>query len=417
MKKYLNIAIRNLFRNKRRFAVTNASIVCSVIICSMLTAMIHSVQKEIRNSIAESQVGDVTVYHKGYPDSTFSFPLNLTIADTGEELGILKKSKYVKSMSSRIRFSGILSNGPISTIFAGIACDPKTMMATCPRFADYLAKGRFLSDSNSNEIVISECLAKSMKLSINDPVALMVKTRSGSMNAIQTKIGGTFNTLMMGEKHLIYCNLPMIRNLLDLDGQSTEIVVRVDDNEKLSNAKDKLLQEMKSKNLDVDILTWDQIVVFFKNVMGVQDLFVIIIFIILFILTTTTIVNTILMTVYERLKEIGLMKALGVKRKQVYLLFIIEGGLYGVFGGVIGCTIAWIIMYVIQIKGGIVFTFPMHLGATKPWLLFPNVSNLFRLFMVLYAILAGIVASLYPASKASKMNVLDILRNRILYSK
>jgi ABC-type antimicrobial peptide transport system permease subunit len=121
------------------------------------------------------------------------------------------------------------------------------------------------------------------------------------------------------------------------------------------------------------------------------------------------------MTVYERTKEIGVMRAIGMKAKQVKQLFLIEGFYYGVIGGILGNVITVLIMFFIKLKGGIVYTLASEVGAAKPWILFPDVSLAFRIFILIFAGVCGMIASLYPARKASKMKIVDVLHERELY--
>jgi putative ABC transport system permease protein len=415
MIKFFKIGARNIFRNKRRMRITIAAILIGVVVSTMLRGFIMAIQSELRETVTSSQTGDLQLFREDYFNAIDVLPLDLTINDHGKEIPVLKESPEIVSFTPRLKFNGILSSGSQNTPFIAVAFDPGSALSVFPRIVDTIKEGSFISQHEPNKIVISEQLVDSLGVGLDDNLILLVKTRDGTLNTIYAAIGGIFKTMILGDKHLIYTNIYMARELLDIGDESTEIAIKVKNPKQVDKIKSQLESSFSSSGLGVEVKTWQQIMGFFANVMEIQNIFNIIIILILFALVTATIVNTVLMTVYERTKEIGVMRAIGMKAKQVKQLFLIEGFYYGVIGGILGNVITVLIMFFIKLKGGIVYTLASEVGAAKPWILFPDVSLAFRIFILIFAGVCGMIASLYPARKASKMKIVDVLHERELY--
>ncbi len=415
MIKFFKIGARNIFRNKRRMRITITAILIGVVVSTMLRGFIRAIQAELRETVTASQTGDLQLFRENYFNAIDVLPLDLTINDHGKEIPVLKESPGVVSFTPRLKFNGILSSGTQNTPFIAVAFDPGSALSVCPRIVDTIKEGSFISQNEPNKIVISEQLVDSLGVGINDKLILLVKTRDGALNSTYAAIGGIFKTMILGDKHLIYTNLHMARELLDIGAESTEIAIKIKNPKQVDKIKSQLESSFSSSGLGVEVKTWQQVMGFFANVMKIQDIFNIVIILILFALVTVTIVNTVLMTVYERTKEIGVMRAIGMKAKQVKQLFLIEGFYYGLIGGILGNIITLLIMFLIKLKGGIVYTLASEMGAAKPWILFPDVSPGFRIFILVFAGVCGMIASLYPARKASKMKIVDVIHERDLY--
>jgi putative ABC transport system permease protein len=415
MIKLFQIGARNIFRNKRRMKITILVILIGVIVSTMLRGFISAIQEEFIESVTSSQTGDLQLFRKNYFNAIDVLPLDLTINDRGKEISLLKESPGVVSFTPRLKFNGILSSGSQNTLFIAMAFDPGSVLSVCPKIVDTIKAGSFISQHEPNKIVISEQLADSLGIGLNDNLILLAKTRDGILNTTYVTIGGIFKTMILGDKHLIYTNIYMARELLDIGDESTEIAIKIKNPKQVGKTKSQLESSFNSSGLAVEVKTWREIMGFFANVMNIQNVFNIVIIVILFALVTATIINTVLMTVYERTKEIGVMRAIGMKAKQVKQLFLIEGFYYGLIGGILGNLITFLIMFLIKLKGGINYTLASEMGAAKPWIIFPNVSLAFRIFILVFAGVCGMIASLYPARKASKMRIVDVLHEKELY--
>ncbi|MBD3315732.1 MAG: FtsX-like permease family protein [Chitinivibrionales bacterium] len=413
--KLLRMALRNTMRNKRRFAITTVSILFAVFVSTMLRGMIKEVQGELKRSITDTQTGDLQMFRKGYSKSLDTSPLDLRIATNSPEVELVKEVQGIEAVASRLKFTGMISNGGQSTPFVAIAYNPETLLNVCPEYASNIKWGKSLDTSDMDGIVVSEQLAKSFGLKQNDRLTLLARTAHGGLNTASVKVKGAFTQMMMGDKGIIYSHIETGRRLLGLENEATEVIIRINKHEDMETIKKRLEIKAGEAGHEVEFLTWLEIMTFFKNVMSIQNVMIMVVSAILFFLVTSTVINTIQMSVFERMKEIGMMKALGMKSGQLIMLFVHEGVIYGVAGGLAGLLLSQVVVTIIGGFGGLVYTFPMRFGAAEPWYVIPRITPMFRVVALALAVATGIIASIYPARKAAKLKIVDTLHKRLLY--
>jgi putative ABC transport system permease protein len=184
----------------------------------------------------------------------------------------------------------------------------------------------------------------------------------------------------------------------------TEYAVAVHDLEKLVETRDALQAALGPA---YEVHTWKELNTFVRDVIARQQVVFTAISAVLFIIALTVIGNTMLMSVFERVREIGTLLAVGVRRIQVVQLFVIEAAVIGLIGGLIGATVGRLILQVISSVG-----IPLELpGTSGTALLQPMVSLKFVLAAVVVATLGALLACALPARRASRLHPVDALRN------
>jgi len=180
--------------------------------------------------------------------------------------------------------------------------------------------------------------------------------------------------------------------------------VAVDDLERVDEVAAALRAELGPT---FEVHTWRELQPFLRDIISRQNFMLGAIALILLVIVLTSIVNTMMMSVFERVREIGTLLAVGVKRAQVMTIFLIEAGAIGLAGGVGGALLGRLIVAVVA-KLGIHFELS-GLGAVS--ILRPVVSWGFVGGAVVIAFVAALGASTWPAWRASRMNPVDALRN------
>ena len=229
------------------------------------------------------------------------------------------------------------------------------------------------------------------------------------MNAINFRLTGVATTGSQAWDS-VFVKLPLdaVQTLLDVKSVEN-MVILLKDTDNTQNVASKLKKLFKEKNLPLEIKTWDQLATFYHKVVtlfgGIFNVVRMIIIIVVFF----SIANTMTMSVFERVTEIGTIRAIGTKKSGIIKLFITEGIVVGVIGGLLGVVFGILAAEIINLAGGIPMPPPpgRSVGFVSQILIVPSIL----LFSVITMIITAVISSIYPAYKATKLNVVEALRH------
>jgi putative ABC transport system permease protein len=233
----------------------------------------------------------------------------------------------------------------------------------------------------------------------------MAPTLDGQMNALDIQVAGIYDTgtEATNDKY-IRLSFDFAQSLYDTE-KADRIIVLLKDWKLTTKTRSTLLSELDKAGIQTEIKTWNELSNFYSNVKNMFDMIFLFLFIIVLTIVVMSVINTMGMAVVERTREIGTLRALGLKRRSVGLLFAIEGGLIGVIGSVMGIGLNIIVWFVIgYIKPSYV---PPGISSPVPLVvnLVPQAMFVFALTLVILSPLAAIL----PARRAARQNVVDAL--------
>jgi putative ABC transport system permease protein len=404
--KLLKIAIRNTKRNVRRTAVTIVTIAIGVFVIIFAGGVVKGFQNETIVQMIETRTGDIQIHKTGYRETLDMLPLDLSIK-FNDVLNGVSGIKGIKEKSGRIFLSGKLVTQEESAVLFGKAIDVAKEIAICPRVKDSMVLGEFLTPDDRNKIVLTKDLAERLKINIGDTLLLFATSEKGAINATELILKGVFqSTLPDSNKKLGYISLKMAQELLLMDGMVTEVVLKKEKSYDIN----KIVGEMKNKfsGYGFEINTWRELEQVIIQMVERQGLLALVVSVILFIIVFSTVMNTMLMVVLERTKEIGTLMAIGFKRRHILSLFIFEGTLKGLIGGIIGTVLGGIAVYIANVIG-----LPLYKPGVEgvPFILRPEIDLELLVLALLFPVVAAVLASLYPANRGSKMNPVEALRS------
>lgn len=404
--KPLMIAIRNIKRNKRRTAITMITIVIGVFVIVLTRGIMKGFQNETITNMIELRTGDIQIHKSGYRQTLDILPLDLSIPMNEVADGLSHMSE-IQEFSGRILFSGQLTTPEESAMLFGQAIDVEKEIVICPRLKDNMDFGEFLKPEDSNAIVITQDLQKKLKIKMGDSLLLFAVSKEGAINATELIVKGIFHAeLPDTSKNLGYIPLKTAQKLLLMDGIVTEIVMKLKKNQDVVALADDLKKKFPAKDLEIN--TWLEIEQGFLRMVENQNMLSIAVSIILFIIVFSTVMNTMLMIVLERTREIGTMLAIGFKKRHILSLFVFEGFFLGLLGGIIGVAMATAIVSILN-RFGIPFYTPGSTGIS--FIVRPDMDFGIILLALSFSIIAAVTASIYPANRASKMDPVEALRS------
>lgn len=396
------LALRNLTRNKRRTLLTALAIVFGAMAIVLLQGFVNGFIRNNIEAIVMSKLGAVQVYRKGYLGS--DDPLKKSMPHDPALMARIRKVPGVLEVAPRIAFDGMVSNGAESTMFVATAIEPDLEYKVCPERPKRVAKGSTpLTQQQRGMTLIGKTLSDSLKANPGSTLVMQAAGPHASTNALDIEVSGYLPTLNLIEsKRMATVQVGFAQELLRMKGQVTEYVVGVHNLEQMNDVAQRLRTELGD---DYQVTTWEDIDPATRTRVSSLGYVLIFIAVVLFLLVATGIVNTMMMSVYERVREIGTMLAVGVRRWQVTALFLLEAMALGLTSSVFGSLLGYVVVLWLGQRG-----IPMRPpGGDLLWT-YPHVQPSFMLIVIGFSITGAVLSALYPAYKASRLSPTDALR-------
>lgn len=414
MIRIFKIALRNLMRYKRRTLLTSMLITLGVLMVILFSGLAGSFKAMMVGQITDSNLAQMQIHKKGYVSSIDTSPLNLTINQKGYKKieKILKENPDVAAYAPRIKLSAMLSNYKETTNIRLNAIDPKKEIKVCPNVSERMKfSGSEVPDIllKPGEIIIPKKLAAGLKIKFGDAVVLVANNKDGSVNGLNFTVAGIIDTLMGPQGKEGYMHIKDAQSLLRMEKpEIIEIAVRIKNFDKLDvvySGIKSTLEKVKNKKGKpaFEIHTWEKLSPF-ANIAKMIDFMTISMKFIMIAIVLISILNVMMMSVYERVREIGTMSAIGTAPGKIMGLFLAEGLSLGLISTLAGNFIGIFGIYILNIYK-IRFTF----GRMDNLLLSPTIRVSELAWVSVIVIMVSVFASLQPAYKASRMEPVDAL--------
>ena len=406
------IALRNIFRNKRRSILSGLSIAVAVMIAIYLWSLLTGIMDNLFDNTIRMMNGHVRILNLDYVKREKMLPLEANIQNYKPVEKIAEANPNVTMAVGRIKFGVLMDyKGNNKPVFGtGIVPELESKVS---RLDQKIVEGRMIK-AGQEEMNIGANLANDLGLKLGDTLTVVTQTAYGSITAMNLKIVGIFSYGVVSiDKTTFFLPLDKAQQLLDLDNAVTEIFVFIKD----MNKAPEVAKEIKASLDQVyagqyTTKAWqDQGILYFY--MGLaKNIYAFIYFLVLF-LASFTILNTMFMSVLERTKEIGMMKSLGMRNRQVMGVILLEAMLIGTIASFIGAIWGSGVAYYLTVVG---IDFTATFEAMKDFN-FP-LSSVYRaifswgivFFGFCMGILFSVVAAIPPALRAAQMEPTEALR-------
>ena len=411
MLKIFKMAVRNTHRYARRSLLIVSLIAVGVVFVQVYMAVTNSYKNLIISQITDSMLGHIQVHKKGYLVSVENVPLNmnLTAEQTARAEAILKANPMVESYSTRIKLGGMISNFAETTNIRLAAINPGEEFKTVPLLPSRVLEGN--SNLKPGEALVPELLAKGMKLKTGVTVVLVATNKDGSVNGKQFTIGGIIETAPGPGGRDGYILLADAMELLRMDPpEVSEIAVRLKDFGKLEPAFNALMKAfMQEKTKDgkpvFEIHTWEKLSPF-SAIAKMINMMTLMVKIMLVAIVLIGIMNVMIMSVYERTREIGTIAAIGTQPNTILAMFMAEGLCLGAAGVIAGNILSVAVIYGVRLMH-VTFAFGMREG----FVLTPAVNPVDFSIISAIVLAVAVFGSLQPAWKASRMEPVKALKS------
>lgn len=343
---YLRLAWRNLLRHRRRTVIVAVAMALGLGLMMFYDGLMAGFDQAIYGNAIKVLGGNIQVHAEGYNTETGQNPL-LPLPDDQAVVSAALAQPLVESATRRIITGGMLTSpeGAFGVSIIGIEPEAEQSVNLA---AQNLAGGRYLTQADSDVIYIGKGLADAMAVGVGDRVTMVGRSTHEQMRQRTMTVAGIFDLGMPEyEKGTVYISLAEAQDLFGLSSQSTEVAIVL----KQLGTEPKVITELTPLLPGYEIDTWrnnyPELLAAITTKNGVMNIFGVIILLIAGI----GILNLLLMAVYERTREIGLLGAMGLKPYQIWLLFIIEGTMMGVVGVLVGVAVGLLINGILRMVG------------------------------------------------------------------
>ena len=414
MTNVIKLAAHNLLRYRRRTILTATLIVIGVVAVLTFVSVSGSFKNMMIGTITDSMLGHVQVHRRGYVASIDSLPLNLNMGPgmVKQVEEALRSTPGVAAWSARIKFGAMFSNFAETTSIRVNGIDPERELATTPLLAGRardITRGTPLLERG--EILVPVLLARGLRVKAGDEVVLVATNKDGSVNGKTFKVRSELESVTGPGGRDGYIHIADARELLRItQPEVSEIAVRLetlDAVEHTAQAISGKLGTLKNKQglPAIEVHPWQRLSPF-ANIANMIDMLTLFIRVMLIAIVLVSVMNVMVMAVYERIREIGTLAAIGTRPSGILAMFLTEGLLLGAVGSAIGIALSVAVMGGIN-ASGLTFDFGQQQGLPLvAQLALPQVLGIGAMVIVI-----ALLASLQPAWKASRMDPITALRH------
>lgn len=398
------LASRNLRRNAKRTIVAVLTVAGGIVAFLLAGGFIAWIFQDMRESTIHSQLGHLQVVRPDYYEKGIADPYAFLLPAQSPEQKLIEGTEGLVSLTPRLAFSGLVSHGEVTLAFVGEGVDPVRERPISSRIT--IVSGRDLADANEPALLLGEGLARSLGVKSDDIVVLLATAANGSPNAVEVKVAGTFATVSKEyDDSALRLPIALARKLMRVDG-ATSWVVLLEHTERTAATVEKLRAALPAQNFEV--IPWGALADFYNKTVTLFSRQISVVKFIIGLIIILTISNTQTMSVLERTREIGTSLAIGQRRQFVMRMFLVEGMLIGLVGGLVGLALGYLFAVIISTIG---IPMPPPPGMAHGYIGQILIGAPLAGEALVLALFTTLIASILPAWRASRMNIVDALRH------
>lgn len=394
----LRIAWRNLWRNHRRSLIMLTAIALGVWGMIWMTALMRGMVDQMIDNSIKTLSGHIQIHSPSYLDDPSIEHLVPSVENT-PALKRMLNSDSVIAWSERIRVPAVIRSEREVYAVTLVGIDPERER-NLSFIEESTRQGNYLESVYDKKLIVGKKLLERLETALNRRVVLMSQDPDNNIAERGFRIGGIFDTdLQATETSYVFAGLETVRSMLEMGAGVSEISLLGENYRNLGSLKDQVQLAAGSR---ADVKIWSEQDPYMGTMLNVMDGFILIWFSIIFLALSFGLINTLLMAVFERTREIGLVQALGMKSSNILLMVLIESVIMLIIGLLAGNLLTW--LTIIPVQDGI------DISGVAEGLEWAGMSSTLLPSLILKDVLLantivlvlGILASLIPAWRASR---------------
>lgn len=401
------IAWKNIWRNKARSLIIMFAIVVGLFGGLFASAFMNGmVEQRIESAIA-NEAANIQIHH-------INFQLNKDLDDTIAHLSAIERTldttSDIAGWSSRLKITAMAGTAVAGTGVMILGIDPEKerkvtrIWSTIPD-----TSGKWFSDDRKNSMVIGQKLAEKLKIKLKSKIVLTFQAADQSMVSAAFRVTGIYHTGNTSfDERYVFVKYTDLRDLLGFSAdRAHEIAIALKDDRN----NDKVKSSLQKKFLGLSIMSWKELMPDLGLLSDFTTQMLYIIMVIILLALCFGIINTMLMAVMERTRELGMLMAVGMNKFKIFRMIMLETILLSLSGGITGMVISAIFIRIFAHIGVNLTAFSKGLESLgySPRI-YPSLDTSFYFGLTLLVIIAGIISSLIPARKALRLNPVEAIR-------
>lgn len=403
----IKIAWRNIWRSRLRSIVVIFAIASGLLGGLFASAWMNGMATQRVKDIFSIETAHIQIHHPEFADN---FDVRKTIPDIKNKIKEISTTSGVKAVTIRLKSTGMAATANKNTGVTINGVDPESEMQVFSLFEKIDSiDGNFFLSNKKNSIVISKALAKELNAKLKSKIVLTFQDYNGEITGAAFKVTGLFKTANSPwDKMNVFVQNKDLRKVMEIPmDQAHEIDILLNDYsqaESISSTFNKKFPDSISED-------WSEIQPYVNFITSYMDVMMGIFMVIILAALGFGIVNTMLMVILERTRELGMLMAIGMTKKRVFIMILLETVLLALVGAVLGEIISILIINYYGSSGIDLSSMAEGLEAVgyNP-VTYPYLESYRYVQITILVIITGVLASLYPAIKALKLDPANAIR-------
>ena len=403
MMQILKMAFRDLGRNRRRTFFSALAVGVGLALLILMASVVEGEMGGAPENTIRLQSGHIQIRAATYDENKSSLKWEDLVANPDEIAAKIAAFEQVEAATPRLYASGFLSSGTQSAGAKITGIDP--LSSANDPYREGIISGEYLSPDDRDSVLIGRPMAEKLNLEVGDPVGLSINTADGNVQEQTFTVKGIYTTNTYGfDNATVFLPLSKAQAMTLTENHASTIFVLLDDTEMTD-----IVAPALSVSSDLEVKTWRDLNVLFVEWEAMAQSYIGFLYLIILAISVSVIINTLIMSVYERTREIGILSAIGMRGGRIMMLFLTESSMLAVGGVLMGLVIGVLATMYFNVNGfyvgdmglsGIAITDTVYAKLTM--------DNLVNLTIMTFV--ATILAGLYPAIMASRMQPVEALR-------
>ncbi|MNQ08296.1 ABC transporter permease YtrF precursor [compost metagenome] len=400
----IKIASRNIWRSKKRSLTIITAVSFGLWAGIFMTAFYNGVIEQRINTAISSELSHIQLHH---PEFRKDHEIKYFLPEGRKTLKEISQDSLVKNVSGRVIIQGMIASaaGSSGITINGIMPTEENRLTN---LSGKIIRGNYFNPKKTNEIILSERLRKKLKLNLNKKAILTFQDTEGNLASAAFRIKAIYKTINAPyDDSNVFVKITDVDSLGGIPNKINEIAVLL----KSSNSLEESQNKLKQKFPKTEIQNWKEIAPELGYTVSVGDKMMFIFMGIIMLALGFGIINTMMMAVLERTREIGMLMALGMNKFKIFMMIVLETFFLILAGCPIGIVLALVTIGITQ-KTGIDFSqfSAAYSSFGYSSIFYPSLSGKQFGVMIVLVVITAFVSALFPARKALQLNPAESLK-------
>ncbi|MEA2107130.1 MAG: FtsX-like permease family protein [Bacteroidota bacterium] len=400
-----SVSWRNVWRNKTRSMVIITAIALGVFAGVYTIAFMFGWVNQRVNTVINTEISHIQIHQPEYIETN---DVHDNIPDINQLQSSIEKKPEVDAVSARVLSTCMISSAETGSGVQLVGINPENEQQVT-NLHEKLIEGSYFEETKKNQLVIGKKLADKLKVKLRSKVVVTLTEMDGTLTGGAFRITGIYQTANSEyDERKAFVRASDLKNLIKIDENAGhELAILLNEN----NMEQKIADQLKAEFSNLEVMSWLEIMPDMKMMNESMNLMMYIFVVIILLALGFGIVNTMLMVILERIKEIGMLMAIGMNKIRVFTMIVLETVYLSITGGIAGIVLA-VILTTITNKTGLDLSLWAEglnsLGFDA--VIYPEIGFDAVIVVTFLVIITGVIAAIYPARKTIKLKPADALR-------